>query len=234
MDLVALTGIERALRRVRQGQFGLSLVVSVPVVPRDWRKCPYGVLWWSPGGHPDPLLPRFRSRQNWLNRALTRWRINREGRRIVLCCGMVIASLNAVMIPRLLTVAGVVLALQLLGLPISTASPIAQTQAHRGLAKHRPSRTKKLAKEGGWAGAGLAAGRAAGPAGSAAVGAVKYRKDLKAGGKRRTKAVAKIGAPIAAGAVAGPAGSAGVEAVEHRKWIKRQMHRVKPHKFSGS
>ena len=80
----------------------------------------------------------------------------------------------------------------------------------------------------------MAAGRAAGPAGSAAVGAAKYRKDLKAGGKRRTKAIAKIGAPIAAGAVAGPAGSAGVEAVEHRKWIKRQILRVKPHKASGS
>ena len=80
----------------------------------------------------------------------------------------------------------------------------------------------------------MAAGRAAGPAGSAAVGAAKYRKDLKAGGKRRTKAVAKIGAPIAAGAVAGPAGIAGVEAVEHRKWIKRQILRVKPHKSTGA
>jgi len=76
----------------------------------------------------------------------------------------------------------------------------------------------------------LAAGRAAGPAGSAAVGAAKYRKDLKAGGKRRNKAIAKIAAPIAAGAIAGPAGSAGVEAVEHRKWIKRHILRVKPHR----
>jgi len=64
--------------------------------------------------------------------------------------------------------------------------------------------------------------------------AAKYRKDLKVGGKRRTKAVAKIGAPIAAGAVAGPAGSAGVEAVEHRKWIKHQILRVKPHKSHGA
>ena len=146
--------------------------------------------------------------------------------------GMGIALLNVVMITKFLTLARVVLAVQLLGVSISTASPTAQ--AHRRLVKHRPSRTKKLAKAGGWAGAGLAAGRAAGPAGSAAVGAAKYRKDLKAGGKRRTKAVAKIGAPIAAGAVAGPAGSVGVEAVEHRKWIKRQILRVKPHKSPGA
>ena len=80
----------------------------------------------------------------------------------------------------------------------------------------------------------MAAGRAAGPVGSAAVGAAKYRKDLKAGGKRRTKAVAKIGAPIAAGAVAGPVGSAGVEAVEHRKWIKRHILRLIRHKSRGA
>ena len=80
----------------------------------------------------------------------------------------------------------------------------------------------------------MAAGRVAGPAGSAVVGAAKYRKDLKAGGRKRNKAVAKIGAPIAAGAVAGPAGSAGVEVVEHRKWIKHHILRVKPHKSSAS
>jgi hypothetical protein len=147
---------------------------------------------------------------------------------------MGIAFLNVVMIANFRTLAGVVLAVHLLGVSISTAAPRAQAQAHRRLVKHRPSRTKKLAKAGGWAGAGLAAGRAAGPAGSAAVGAAKYRKDLKAGGKRRIKAVAKIGAPIAAGAVAGPAGSAAVEAVEHRKWIKRQILRVKPHKSPGA
>ena len=147
---------------------------------------------------------------------------------------MGIAFLNVEMMFRFLTLAGIVLAVQLFGLSISTANPMARTQAHRRLVMHRPSRTKKLAKAGGWAGAGLAAGRAAGPAGSAAVGIAKHRRDLKAGGKRRTKAVAKIGAPIAAGAVAGPAGSAGVEAVEHRKWIKRQILRVKPHKAPGS
>ncbi|HLH00710.1 MAG TPA: hypothetical protein VKX49_30670 [Bryobacteraceae bacterium] len=134
---------------------------------------------------------------------------------------------------KFLTLARVVGAVLLLGVFSSTASATARTQAHHRLVKHRPSRTKKLAKAGGWAGAGLAAGRAAGPAGSAAVGAAKYRKDLKAGGKRRTKAVAKIGAPIAAGVVAGPAGSVGVEAVEHRKWIKRQILRLKPHRSPG-
>ena len=130
---------------------------------------------------------------------------------------------------KFVTLAGVVLTVYLLGVSISTASPAVQAQTHRRLV-HGRSRTKNLAKTGGWAGAGLAAGRAAGPAGSAAVGAAKYRRDLKAGGKRRTKAVAKIGAPIAAGAVAGPAGIGGVAAVEHRKWIKRHVLRVKSHK----
>jgi hypothetical protein len=142
---------------------------------------------------------------------------------------MGIAFVSLMIRIKFVTLAGIVLTVHLFGVSISTASPAAQTQTHRRLVKHPPSRTKKVAKAGGWAGAGLAAGRAAGPAGSAAVGAAKYRKDLKAGGKRRTKAVAKIGAPIAAGAVAGPAGSAGVEAVEHRKWIKRKILRVKPH-----
>ena len=77
--------------------------------------------------------------------------------------------------------------------------------------------------QAGWAGAGFAAGQAIGPAGSAAVGAAKYRKDLKEGGHRRTRAVAKIGGPIAAGAVAGPAGTVAYEAVDHRNWIKRHI-----------
>lgn len=141
--------------------------------------------------------------------------------------GMGIASMNIVMFAKFLRLAIVVVAVHLLAVSISTASPTVQTHGHRRLVKHRSSRTKKLAKAGGWAGAGLAAGRAAGPIGSAAVGAAKYRKDLKAGGKRRTKAVVKIGAPIAAGAVAGPAGSAGVEVVEHRKWIKHHILRMK-------
>ena len=142
--------------------------------------------------------------------------------------------LDIVVVTNFRTLAGVIVAVYLLGVPISIASPRAETHVHRGPINHRPSRTKKLARAGGWAGAGLAAGRAAGPAGSAAVGVVKDRKDLKAGGKRRTTAMAKIGAPIAAGAVAGPAGSAGGEAVEHRKWIKRHILRIKPHKASGS
>lgn len=141
------------------------------------------------------------------------------------------ALLNTVMVTKFRALAGVVLAVHLLGVSVSTASPRAATHAHHRFVRHRPSRTKKLARAGGWAGAGMAAGHFAGPAGSAAVGVAKYRKDLKAGGKRRTKAVAKIGAPIAAGAVAGPAGSAGVEAVEHRKWIKRKILHLKPHKL---
>ena len=74
-----------------------------------------------------------------------------------------------------------------------------------------------------WVGAGFAAGRVAGPAGSATVGAAKYRDDLKAGGRRRIRAIRKIGAPIAAGAIAGPAGVVTYEAVEHRSWIKRHI-----------
>jgi hypothetical protein len=50
--LVALTGIERANSRCWLGPVGLSLVVSVPVVPRDARKSRYRFVWWSPGGHP--------------------------------------------------------------------------------------------------------------------------------------------------------------------------------------
>jgi hypothetical protein len=90
---------------------------------------------------------------------------------------------------------------------------------------HHPKKHHKL-HQAGWAGAGFAAGRAIGPAGSAAVGVTKYRQDLKAGGHRRTRAIAKISGPIAAGAVAGPAGTIGYEAVEHRSWIKRHiLHR---------
>ena len=150
-----------------------------------------------------------------------------------------IALVRGMMTSKLLNLAGVILAVNVLDVGISAASPTAQTESPARTAKTqkkgpagpgRPSRKKKLAKEGGWAGAGLAAGQAAGPAGSAVVGAAKYRKDLKAGGSRRTKAVAKIGAPIAAGAVAGPAGTVGVEGVEHRKWIKHEVGRIKPHK----
>jgi len=80
-----------------------------------------------------------------------------------------------------------------------------------------------IARKAGWAGAGFAAGKAVGPAGSAAVGVAKYRRDLKAGGHRSRKAAAKIGAPIAAGLAAGPAGTVGYEAVAHRHWIKRKI-----------
>ena len=123
------------------------------------------------------------------------------------------------------------------GTPILRASTISyRTQRvvrHRPV-KHNHERRKKLVRQGGWAAAGVAAGQAAGPAGSAAVGAAKYRRDLKAGGHRRTRAIAKIGAPIAAGAVAGPAGSAGVEVVEHRKWIKRHIFHLNPRRSRQS
>jgi hypothetical protein len=111
----------------------------------------------------------------------------------------------------------------------SLTAASAPQYVHRAV-NHKHARRKKLLRKGGWAGAGFAAGEVAGPAGSAAVGAAKYRRDLKAGGSRRTKAVAKIGAPIAAGAIAGPAGSAGYEAVEHRGWIKRHILHIKPHR----
>ena len=112
----------------------------------------------------------------------------------------------------------------------SDVSRPAQVQHHRVVQQNQHPRRKKLVKKGGWAGAGLAAGHFAGPAGSAAVGAAKYRKDLKAGGTRRLKAAGKIGAPIAAGAVAGPAGSAAVVGVEHRHWIKRHILHPIPHR----
>jgi hypothetical protein len=87
----------------------------------------------------------------------------------------------------------------------------------------RHHHTHSLMHRAEWAGAGVAAGAVAGPAGSAGVGAAKYRHDLEAGGHRRTRAMVKIGAPIAAGVVAGPAGSAAYEAYDHRKWIKRHV-----------
>ena len=94
--------------------------------------------------------------------------------------------------------------------------------------EHQPGHhhRHKVIRAAGWAGAGLAAGRFAGPGGSATVGIVKHRKDLKAGGHRRFRAIRKIGVPIAVGVVAGPIGSAAYAAVEHRKWIKRHiLHR---------
>jgi len=125
--------------------------------------------------------------------------------------------------------AGCLLAVFMLSAPLSVDAASKADHAVTRLHHHHHHR-KKLLKQGGWAGAGFAAGQAAGPAGSAAVGAAKYRRDLKAGGKRRAKAVAKIGGPIAAGAIAGPVGSAGYAAVEHRHWIKRHIFHIKPHR----
>jgi len=96
---------------------------------------------------------------------------------------------------------------------------------HRHIARHKSH--KALVHKAGWAGAGVAAGQIAGPAGGAAVGATHYRKDLKAGGHRRTRAAVKIGAPIAATAVAGPVGTVGYGAYEERHFIKK--HLVKHH-----
>jgi hypothetical protein len=106
---------------------------------------------------------------------------------------------------------------------IANAAPLIKKHHHG----KKPS--QHTLHQAGWAGAGFAAGKAIGPAGSAAVGATKYRKDLKAGGHRRTHAVAKISGPIAAGAVAGPAGTVAYEAVDHRNWIKRHIFRRGKH-----
>jgi hypothetical protein len=103
------------------------------------------------------------------------------------------------------------------------APPASASTPHRT----RHPKRHKIIHAAGWKGAGLAAGHFAGPAGSAAVGATKYRKDLKRGGHARRRAMVKIGAPIAAGAVAGPAGAAGYEAYDHRSWIKRHLFRKK-------
>jgi hypothetical protein len=92
----------------------------------------------------------------------------------------------------------------------ATAAP------HRRPAKRHHSDLKRQAA---WAGAGAAAGKALGPAGSATVDVVHYRDDLKAGGRKRNRALIKIGAPIAAAAALGPVGVMGYEGVEHRKWI---------------
>jgi hypothetical protein len=108
-------------------------------------------------------------------------------------------------------------------------SSAAVRSTRRSTINHERHHHHKVVREGAWAGAGFAAGRAVGPAGSAAVGVTKYRKDLKAGGHRRTRAIAKISGPIAAGAVAGPAGSAAYAAVEHRNWIKRHIFHQKQH-----
>ena len=65
---------------------------------------------------------------------------------------------------------------------------VAAASPQRHELKHHPKR-KKVLHKAGWAGAGIAAGRLAGPAGSAAVGAAKYRRDLKAGGHKDRKSV---------------------------------------------
>ena len=101
----------------------------------------------------------------------------------------------------------------------------AVAKPHHG---HKPAKHHhgSLKRKAAWAGAGFAVGRVVGPGGSLAFGTVKHRRELKAGGHTRNKAVVKIGAPVAAGAAFGPAGTAGYEAVKHRRWIK---HHLLPH-----
>ena len=103
------------------------------------------------------------------------------------------------------------------------AAPNVFAKSHHGHAKHHHRSFKKKAA---WAGAGVVVGRVAGPPGSLAVGAVKHRHALKAGGHARNKALVKIGAPVAAGAAFGPAGSAAYAGYAHRRWIK---HHLLPH-----
>jgi len=125
---------------------------------------------------------------------------------------------------RAIATAGFMLTALMLGEPFSSAAQTPETDNQA--VKHPHETQKKLARKGGWAGAGLAAATAAGPAGGAAVGVTKYRKDLVKGGERkRTHAMVKVGAPVAATVFAGPAGGAGYEIVAHRKWIKRHLFR---------
>ena len=90
-------------------------------------------------------------------------------------------------------------------------------------AKHHHSSLKRKAA---WAGAGLAVGRVAGPGGSLAFGGFRHRRELKAGGHTRNKALVKVGAPVAAGVAFGPVGVAGYQGVAHRRWLK---HHLLPH-----
>src|SRR5262245_44869441 len=99
-----------------------------------------------------------------------------------------------------------------LAMPYSAAGRTRRGYSH-GRYHHGASRTvgvrrhRALKRKAAWTGAGFAAGRAIGPAGSVAVGTAKHRHDLAAGGKRRNKALVKIGAPVAAGAAFGPPGT---------------------------
>jgi len=102
-------------------------------------------------------------------------------------------------------------------LPASPA--LAAPQHHKHHVKHHD----QLKQQAAWTGAGFAAGQALGPAGSATVGVVRHRRELKAGGSARNHAMVKIGAPIAAGAAFGPAGLIGYEGVEHRHWIAKHV-----------
>lgn len=96
--------------------------------------------------------------------------------------------------------------------------------------RHRHPTRHKIVRKAEWSGAGAAAGHLAGPVGSAAVGAVKYRHDLKKNWHTRRRAMVRVGAPIAASAVAGPVGTVGYEADDHRRWLKRHLTPGKHHR----
>jgi len=117
------------------------------------------------------------------------------------------------------------------GSPAESAPP-ARVHATRRPVHHHAKR-RKLVHAAGWAGAGAAASHFAGPIGSVAVGATKYRHDLKKNWHTRKQAMVKIGAPLAAGAIAGPIGTAGYEAYDHRHWIKRHLFAKRHHARQG-
>lgn len=107
-------------------------------------------------------------------------------------------------------------------------SPIAIDAKTDQSEKKSEKKTEKKSKRSwkktlAWTGGGFAAGRLAGPAGSASFGAFRHRRDLAAGGRSRNLALVKIGAPIALGAAFGPLGVIGYQTVKHRNWLKRHL-----------
>ena len=100
-------------------------------------------------------------------------------------------------------------------------TPYSLSEARQTHKRHH--RHHSLEKKAAWAGAGVAVGRVAGPAGSLGLGAVKHRRALRAGGHARNKALVKIGAPVAATAAFGPAGTVAYQGVAHRRWVKHHL-----------
>jgi hypothetical protein len=131
-----------------------------------------------------------------------------------------------IMKSMLINLAGFLLAATVVGEPLLMAAETAEAQCR--VVKDHKGKTTKLARKGGWAGAGAAVNAAA-PGAGAAVGMAKYRKDIKAGGRRRYRALSNVGGPAALGVAAGPGGAAGYEVVAHHRWIKHHILRRKPH-----